>query len=212
MKLVIFGSTGGTGRQLVAQALEQGHTVTALARDPKKLTQQHERLQVVKGNVLDFAIVEQVLQEQDAVLCALGMPASNKDYLRASGTKNIIHAMEKVGIKQLICQSAFGCGDSQPLLPFHYKYIIIPLFLRHVYADHEMQEKYIKASQLDWVIVRPPELTDGKHTGRYWHGATTVNKSITYKISRADVADFMLKQLIDDTYLRKTPSVSYTKA
>lgn len=209
MKLIIFGSTGGTGRQLVAQALEQGHAVTAFSRSPEKPGQKHEKLQLVKGDVLDFSSVESALQGQDAVLCSLGSPAMNNKKIRANGTKNIIHAMEKTAIRRFICQSGLGCGDSHNLLPFHYKYFIFPLMLRYVYADHELQEKHIKQSQLDWTIVRPAALTDGKRTGTYRHGFTAPDKSLTIKISRADVADFMLKQLAEDTYLHATPGVSY---
>lgn len=89
------------------------------------------------------------------------------------------------------------------------KYLIVPLLLRHAWADHESQENYIKESQLEWTIVRPTGLTDGGHTGSYQHGFTVDNKKVTNKISRADTADFMLKQLADDTYLYKTPCISY---
>jgi putative NADH-flavin reductase len=209
MKLIIFGSTGGTGRQIITQALEQGYEVTAFARNPEKLDQEHDKLEVIKGNVLEFASVERAIQGQDIVLCTLGMPAiMDKSRLRANGTKNIIRAMEKHGIKRLICQSALGVGDSYEILPFYYRYFIIPLFMRRLYADHNIQENYIKDSQLDWTIVRPGNLTDGEHTGSYQHGFTAKNKTITLKISRADTADFMLKQLADNNYLHKTPCIS----
>ena len=209
MKLIIFGSTGGTGRQIVAQALEQGHDVTAFARSPEKLDQKHEKLKVVQGNVLDFASVERAIQGQDVVLCALGMSMKDKTMLRANGTKNIIRAMEKTGVKRFICQSSAGVGDSSDTLPFLMKYLIVPFMLRRAFADHETQENCIKESQLDWIIVRPAALTDGEHTGSYQHGYTADNKTVTNKISRADNADFMLKQLADNSYLHKMPCISY---
>ncbi|MDB4285343.1 SDR family oxidoreductase [bacterium] len=209
MKLIVFGSTGGTGRQVVAQALEQGHDVTVFVRNPKKLNQKHERLQVVKGNVLDFAAVERAIQGQDVVLCTLGLPSKDKSNLRANGTKYIIRAMEKTGVKRFICQSSDGVGDSRDTLPLLMKYLIVPFILRRAFADHEIQENYIKESQLDWIIVRPVALTDGEHTGSYQHGYSGDNKTVTFKISRADTADFMLKQLDDNNYLHKTPSISY---
>ena len=209
MKLIIFGSTGGTGRQIVAQALEQGHDVTAFARSPERLEQKHVKLQVIKGNVLDFASVERAIQGQDVVLCALGMSMKDKTMLRANGTKNIIRAMEKTGVKRFICQSSAGVGDSSDTLPFLMKYLIVPFMLRRAFADHEIQENYIKESQLDWIIVRPAALTDGEHTGSYQHGYTADNKTVTNKISRADTADFMLKQLADNSYLHKMPCISY---
>jgi len=209
MKLIIFGSTGDTGRQVVTQALEQGHEVTAFARNPEKLDQKHEKLQIEKGNVLDFASVERAIQGQDVVLCTLGLPPMDKSNLRANGTKNIIRAMEKTGVKRLICQSSDGVGESSDTLPFLMKYLIVPFMLRRAFADHEIQENYIKESQLDWIIVRPVALTDGEHTGSYQHGYTADNKTVKFKISRADTADFMLKQLADNNYLHKTPSISY---
>jgi len=209
MKLIIFGSTGDTGRQVVTQALEQGHEVTAFARSPEKLDQKHEKLQVIKGNVLDFSSVERAIQGQDVVLCTLGLPPMDKSNLRANGTKNIIRAMEKTGAKRFICQSSDGVGESRDTLPFLMKYLIVPFMLRRAFADHEIQENYIKESQLDWIIVRPVALTDGEHTGSYQHGYTADNKTVKFKISRADTADFMLKQLADNNYLHKTPSISY---
>ena len=209
MKLIVFGSTGPTGRQVVTQALEQGHDVTAFARSPDKFDQKHAKLQVIKGNVLDFASVERAIQGQDVVLCTLGMPPKDKNNLRANGTKNIIRAMEKTGVRRFICQSSYGVGDTSDTLPFLMKYLIVPFILRRAFADHEVQENYIKESQLDWIIARPVALTDGEHTGSYQHGYTADNKTVTFKISRADTADFMLKQLTDNTYLHKTPSISY---
>jgi hypothetical protein len=117
--------------------------------------------------------------------------------------------MEETGVKRFICLSALGVGDSRDLLPFHYKYLIIPLIMRHLYADHELQESYVKNSQLDWVIARSGSFLKGKHTGSYRHGFTATDKPVAPKISHADVADFLLKQLIDDTYLHKTPCISY---
>jgi putative NADH-flavin reductase len=209
MKVIIFGSTGSTGRQVVTQALEQGHDVTAFVRSPEKLGLQNEKLQVIKGDVLDLASVESAIQGQDAVLCTLGRPPMDKSNLRANGTKNIIRAMEKTGVRRFICQSSDGVGESRETLPPFMKYIIVPFMLRRAFADHEIQENHVKESQLDWVIARPTALTDGEHTGSYQHGYTAENKTVTFKISRADTADFMLKQLADDSYLHATPSISY---
>ena len=112
-------------------------------------------------------------------------------------------------MRRLICQSSLGVGDSRANLGFLTKYVIVPVFLRHAFADHERQEAVVKESALDWTIVRPPHLKDGPHTGTYRHGFPTTDTGIQGKISRADVADFMLKQLTADTYLHRTPGVSY---
>jgi len=207
MKLLIFGSTGSIGRQLVKQALEQGHSVTAFARDPAKVDIRHNNLQVVQGDVMDPASVEKAVPGHDAVLCSLG--AGRKGTVRSEGTQNIIRAMEKAGVLRFICQSTLGVGDSRDNLNVFWKYIMFGLLLRPAYADHVSQENYVRQSRLEWTIVRPGAFTDGEHTGQYRHGFPGTDKTTRLKISRADVADFMLRQLIDDTYLHKAPGLSY---
>jgi putative NADH-flavin reductase len=209
MKLLIFGSTGGTGRELVKQALEQGHSVTAYARNLTKLDEiQHASLQVVRGDVLDPAGVESAVAGKEAVLSTIGAGAGRTS-LREEGTRNIVKAMEKAGVERFICQSSLGVGDSRANLRIFTKYIIVTIFLRHAFADHERQEAVVKQSSLAWTIVRPPHLRNGPRTGAYRHGFPTTDTRIKGNISRADVADFMLKQLADDTYVHRTPGVSY---
>jgi len=207
MNLLIFGATGSIGRQLVEQALQQGHVVTAFVRDPAKITIQHPNLRIAQGDVTNPASVEHAMKGQEAVLCALG--AGRKGKVRSEGTKHIIRAMEKTGVRRLVCETTLGAGDSRTNLNFFWKYIMFGLLLREAYADHEVQEQHIRQSRLDWTIVRPGAFTDGPRTGKYQHGFSGTDKSIQLKISRADVADFMLKQLSDSRYLRKTPGLSY---
>ena len=210
MKLIIFGATGATGRQLVSQALKQGHDVTAFARSPEKFEQKHAGLKLLKGDVLDSVAVEKAIQGQDAVFCSLGMPnIMDKSKLRSKGTRNIVAGMQKAGVKRLICLSGLGAGESFQILPFHYRYLIVPLIMRHLYADHNQQESYVRASRLDWTIARPGSLTDGEYTGDYQEYFGAENNARTIKISRADTADFMLKQLEDNSYLHKAPCLSY---
>ena len=209
MKLLVFGATGGTGQELVTQALEAGHSVSAYARDPSKIEDlQHERLSVVSGDVLDPDAVRNAVAGHDAVLSAIGA-AANRTTLREEGTRNIIEAMGETGVKRLISLSSLGVGDSRTNLSFFTRYIVVGIFLRHAFADHERQEVVVKQSSLDWTIVRPPHLKDGPRTGSYRHGFSTTDRQIEGWISRADVADFMLAQLDDDKYLCKTPGVSY---
>ena len=212
MKLLIFGAAGGTGRELVAQALVQGHSVTAFVRDPAKIGVAHANLRVVQGDVLDAAAVERVTPGHDAVLSAIGAPAAKTGSVRSEGTRNIIRAMEKSSVLRLISQASLGYGDSRKVLdrtPFYFKYLIVPFLLRKGFADHALQEEYIRQSSLDWIIVRPGNLTDAPATGAYRHGFAPDDRHIKAEISRANVADFMLKQATDDTYLRQTPGVSY---
>ncbi len=209
MKLTIFGSTGSVGRHLADQALEDGHEVTAFTRNREKIAQNHDNLQVVQGDVLNPVAVQDAINGRDAVLCALGMPLRNREKLRARGTMNIIQGMQETGVRRLVCLSGLGAGDSRELLPFHYKYLIFPLILRHVFADHEDQEGHVRRSHLDWVLARPGNFSKGARTGSYRHGFTAGDRPSALKISHADVADFMLKQLSDDTYLHRAASLSY---
>jgi putative NADH-flavin reductase len=205
--IVIFGATGSVGRELVKQALTQGHTVTAFVRDPAKVTGQHGNMKLVQGDVLDAAAVERAVLGQDAVFCVLG--AGMKGTIRAEGTRHIIAAMEKTGVRRLICQSTLGVGDSRNNLNAYWKYVMFGMLLRRAYADHVKQEKLVRQSQLEWTIIRPAAFTDGEHTGQYRHGFASHDKSISLTVARADVADFLLSQLTDTRYLYQSPGLSY---
>jgi putative NADH-flavin reductase len=207
MKLLIFGATGSIGRELLPQALERGHRVTAFVRDPARLAIRHENLRLVEGDVLKPTAVEHAMPGHDAVLCVLG--AGTKGTIRSEGTRNIVRAMEQAGVRRLVCQSTLGVGDSRENLNAFWKYVMFGLLLRRAYADHVAQESYVRQSALDWTIVRPAAFTNGPRTGHYRHGFTADDKTTRLKISRADVADFLLQQLTDDRYLRKAPGLSY---
>ena len=208
MKLVIFGSTGGTGRQLVEQALAQGHDVTAFTRNPDKLDIQHANLETIQGDVMDITSVERAVRGRDAAICVLGAGKQLTGTVRSQGTQHIIQAMENTGVRRFICQSTLGAGDSWANLNFYWKYVMFGFLLRNVFADHQRQENTVKQSHLDWTIVRPGALVEGERTGNYRHGFPSTDKT-KLEISRADVADFILKQLADDTYLGQTPALSY---
>lgn len=209
MKLTVFGSTGAVGKHVVAQALEEGHQVTAFARSTGKITGDHANLRVVQGDVLNAAQVGRAVRGQDAVICVLGKPIMNKENLRAAGTRNIIHAMENSGVRRLVCLSSFGVGESRGQLPLHYRLLLVPLLFRRVFADHGMQEELVRNSRLDWTLVRPGNFTDGAATGRYWHGVSAAKTRLKLKIARADAAQFILSQLGSDAYLFKAPGLSY---
>lgn len=207
LNLIIFGATGSIGRQLVLQALEQGHMVTAFGRNPDRLNVQHENLKFHQGDVLKVESVENAIKGKDVVLCSIG--SGRKGIVRSEGTKNIVAAMTKTGVERLICQSTLGAGDSSGNLNFFWKYIMFGAFLKSAFQDHIEQERIVKESKLKWTIVRPAAFLDGKKTGQYLHGFSGSDKRPTLKISRADVADFMLKQLNNLSYLYKTPGLSY---
>ena len=207
MRIIIFGSTGSVGQLLVQQALADNHIVTAFLRNPAKLNVKHSNLKLFQGDVMKSDDVENAIREQDAVFCSLG--AGSKGKVRAGGTRHIINAMEKSGVKRFICQSTLGAGDSRGNLNFFWKYLMFGLLLRKAYEDHELQEKYVTQSNLDWTIVRPAAFVDGPRTQNYRHGFDANERGLTIKISRADVADFMLQQLKTNIYLRKAAGQSY---
>lgn len=207
MNVIIFGATGSVGRHLVEQALDDGHAVTAFARDPSALGMTHAKLTHRAGDVPDAAAVQSAIAGHDAVMVALG--AGRKGTVRAADTRNIIAAMKHHGLRRLVCASTLGAGDSYPVLNFFWKRIMFGLLLRAAFADHQAQEKLIRESDLDWVIVRPAAYTDGPVTGVYKSGFAATEENLSLKISRADVARFMLHQLTDGTWLRRTPGLSY---
>ena len=210
MNILIFGATGGTGRELVKQALAQGHHVTAFARNPSKVTTQHENLSVVQGNVLDYSSVERAVKGKDAVLSALGHKKwFIKTTILSDGTKNIITAMEKQRVRRFICETSLGVGDSRGRLGLYYTFFVIPFIVYFYFKDKGLQEKYIAQSSLDWIVVRPGMLTNRPKRGVYREGFDIGSRIFSVRISRADVADFMLKQLTDDTYRRKSVAVAY---
>jgi putative NADH-flavin reductase len=207
MNVLVFGATGIVGRELVTQGLEMGHTVTAFARDPSKLEIKHPSLEIFQGDVMDSALVDQAVAGHDAVLVALG--AGTKGEVRSKGTCNIIQVMQENGVRRLVCLSTLGVGDSRAHLNFYWKYIMFGMLLRAAFADHVSQEEHVKRSGLDWTIVRPAAYTDGEQTGNYRHGFPATAKGLKLKISRADVAEFVLTQLADNSYVHMTPGVSY---
>lgn len=209
MKILVLGSTGGTGLELLDQGLEDGHQVTAFARRPAAVTLKHANLRVQQGDITDRASVATAMQGQDAVLCALGVRQIGRNTILSDGTRNLIQAMEKNGVKRLVVESSLGVGDSAGQLGPLHNFFILPLILKHIFRDKETQESLVRASSLDWIIVRPAILTNGPRTGRYKAGFAPAERSIKAKISRADTAEFMLKQLTDDKYLRQTPGLSY---
>ena len=207
MKVLIIGATGATGKILMREALAQGHKVTALARNPSAVASEDPRLRVVEGNALDVSSLEAAVAGQDAVLSALGTRSARPTTLFSESTHNVIGAMDKHGVRRLVCITGIGVGDSKGHVGFLYDRIIRPFVVRNVYEDKERQEEAIKQSDLDWVIVRPARLTDEPAKGEY--GVYLKGSYKAKTISRADVAAFMLAQLTDDTYVHKTPVISY---
>ena len=209
MRILIVGATGVTGQQLVEQALAQDHEVTALARNPATVKTKHARLKIVGGDVLNANSLEVATANQQAVVSAIGTKLSPKPTtLLSEGTKNLIQAMEKHGVRRFVCITGIGAGDSKGHGGFLYDKIILPFLLKNVYKDKDRQEAEIRKSNLDWIIVRPAQLTNGPAKGKY-RVLTDLTGLTVGKISRADVAGFVLEQLSSDRYVRKTPLIAY---
>jgi len=203
MRITVFGSTGGSGLEIVGQALQQGHRVTAFARTPSKLVMRNAELGVVRGDAMNPLDVEAAVKGQDAVASALGVSGRAPLTICSEGTKNIISAMKDDGVKRLIVESAYGTGDTRRGFYGNATWMLIASRIK----DKELMEKAVQESGLDWVIARPVYLTNGPRTGAYRVGFN-LPIGIWPKISRADVADFMLKQLADDTYLHRLPTIT----
>jgi putative NADH-flavin reductase len=208
MKLLILGATGPTGRQITAQALEQGHDVTALVRDFTRLAARSERLRAVTGSVPDSPqAVANAVRGQDVVISALGVGQTFRPRaLMARSVPVILSAMERQAVRRLIFISAVGVGHTYPL-PLSLA-IFTRTLLGSIYADKKVGEEAIAATKLDWTLVHPTMLTNGPMTGRYRAGERLPLRGMP-KISRADVAHFVLAQLKDSTYFRKTVLISY---
>lgn len=206
MHIALFGATGGTGREVIKQAIAAGHEVTALVRDSAKIKNKEDNLYLVVGDVLDMHKVEETLAATDAVICTLGSTSNNPDNVVSQGTENIIEAMQKQGLSRLVVISSMGVGDSIDQVSRSFK-MLTKTVLRKAIEDKERQEDAVRASDLEWVILRPSGLTNGAATGEYQLGTDPSIEAS--QISRADVAACALNQLTDDTFVGNTPSITY---
>jgi len=208
MKIAIFGSTGRTGKLLVAQALENGHQLDVLARDPAKLEVSHEKLTVIQGDAKDAAVVEQVIEGTDAVISALGPTKGQQPFTVSKAVENILAAMQKHNVKRLVFSAGAGVGDPQDEPGFMDKVIgfLLKLTARAVYEDMEKAVQLVRSSKTDWTIARAPMLTDDPGTGDMEVGY--LGKGVSMRLSRADLAAFMLASLQTEEHTRKAPVVS----
>jgi len=209
MKLLIIGATGGTGQELVKQGLEQGHMITAIARNPDKLKINHANLTVVKGDVLNYESIEKAFHDQDVVISALGHKrVIIKTSILSRGTKNVIKAIEENHIKRFVCITALGINDSRFKLGLYYTFFVIPFIIGFYFLDKSKQEKLIMKSNLGWTIIRPGALYNDKLSKKYKHGLGLGSYILTRFISRANVAHFSLLQISNKTYLHKAVAIT----
>ena len=203
MRLLVFGASGQTGRELVRQALERGHVVTAFVRRADALPASDASLRIIRGNVADWSTVTAAVPGHDAVVSTLGVGKPlEHDADVIAGVQHIVRAMQEQGVRRLLYLSFIGVRESRASVGFVLRYIA-PVPLRHEIADHEAKEALVRESRLDWTIVRPPKLTNGPRTGGYRSGSRITTWKPLPQLSRADVADFMLKELAAPQYVRE---------
>jgi putative NADH-flavin reductase len=212
MKILVIGATGPTGQEIVKQAVEQGHAVTALVRDAAKANFATPVVLAV-GNVLERGSLTRALDGQEAVVCSLGSGITGpfkEMTMLSEGTRNLLAAMQEKNVRRIVCITGIGAGESKGHGPWYYNWLIQPLILRGVYEDKTRQENLVRNSGLAWTLVRPGLLTNGAAKGQ-----TAVRALIELadvyagNISRADVAEFCLLELMDGRYLNKAPVITY---
>ena len=208
MKIIVFGATGTLGRKVTAKLLQEGHHVTAFARDTNWIGLPLEALNKVSGDAMDSQVVADAIEGHDAVVVALGSGMNRKTLIRSQGTLNIIQGMQKHGVRRLICQSTLGVQESWNNLNFFWKRIMFGMLLRPVFRDHVLQEQLVRASGLDWTIVRPSAFDLGPETGSFVEDVPASQTGLRLKITLEDIAAFVARQVKEVQYLHRAVGIS----
>lgn len=213
MKIAIIGASRNTGFEALKKALNEGHSVTAIARNPASITLQNSNLKVERGDVLDVASLKTAFRGQEAVLSALGVPIKpfqrEEITLYSEGMKNIIAAMHSTGLTRLMCVSSSGTDPAPKTGPGSFIYNQFgKRMLAQQYEDLSRMEKIVADSPLNWTIVRATRLINKPATGIYRVGEN-YDLPGGRQIARGDVADFMLKELANPRYIRKAVILAY---
>ncbi len=207
MKIVVFGSTGNTGLELLTQALQRGHQVRAFARRPEQLGFANPRLEARRGDALDLDAVREAVSGMDAAVSALGVRLGQAPgTVRSRGTRNIVAALESAGVPRFISVSTIGAGDSQQRLSFVARALLPRIIGAARLREANEQESIIRHSQLAWTILRPPRLLDRPGTAHYRLGID-LRSDLRSQLTRADLARALLDQLESQAFLRLCPSV-----
>jgi len=206
--VLIIGASRGIGLETVKAALHAGHSVRALARSARRISVDHPKLEKMAGDALQVPTVKRALTGVDVVIQSLGVTPGPEIIFKptrffSTATRVLVAAMEEAQVKRLICVTGFGAGDSRGHGGFLYN-VAFHLLMGRIYGDKDAQERIVRRSKLDWVIVRPVILTNGPKTNAY-HALVDPHDWTCGFISRVDVADFLVKQIDDDTFLHKTP-------
>ena len=203
MNVLVFGASGKTGREVVRQALARGFNVTAFVRETARLPLAHANLRLVKGEITDPKAVAGAVEGQTGVISTLGVGAPLRhDPIVIEGVRTIARASEHASVGRLVYMSTLGVRESRDEAGFVLRWLAATL-IRHEITDHEVKEAAVAESFVDWTIVRAPLLTNGRLTASYRVGEDIQARSPLPMMSRADVADFMLRQLTDRSFIRK---------
>ena len=209
MKILIIGATRGIGKALLECALVEQHEVKVLARNPARIKMAHPALQVVSGDIRDLKSLETAAAGMDAVCSCIGVPITFKPVdLFSTAAANLVSAVTATSGQKLVCITGIGAGDSKGHGGFLYDKIFNPLFLKTIYSDKDREEKIIQEASIDWMIVRPAGLTNGPRTGNY-RVINNLDGVVSKRISRLDVADFILRELAQPQNFGKTPLITY---
>jgi putative NADH-flavin reductase len=208
-KLLIIGASRGIGLETVKAALRGGHRVRALARSAASISIENTELEKLSGNALDSDTIRNALEGIDVVIQTLGVERSlqaivEPTTLFSTSTRILVDEMKTAGVNRLVAVTGLGAGDSRGHGGILYDGVVFPLLLKRVYDDKDVQEWIVKSSGLDWTIVRPGLLTNRPATGRY--RVLSVPQEWRFGvISRADVADFLVRQVDDRKLIGATP-------
>jgi putative NADH-flavin reductase len=208
--IIVFGASGGTGQEVVEQALEAGHHVTVLLRHPDKFSIRHEHLRIIQGDVLQPKTFENLFFGVDVVISCLGSRNRKPTTVYSEGMTNILTGMQKVDVTRIICLSAGAVvvpPNASFIMKFIIKYILQKLF-KYSYADMLKMETILKHSDVNWTVIRPPRLLNGDKTGVY---RTIINESLPHmsSLKRADLADYIIHHLDDEKTFKNRVEISY---
>lgn len=203
MRILIFGASGRAGKFIVKEALERGHVVLAFTRNSEAFPLGHPKLEVARGDVLDYPAVRAAMRGAHGVICALGTPNVRGTTVLSRGTANILQAMKEQGVRRLVCLTSAGLFGSDG--GFLFGRVTGPLLFKHVMRDKRRQAGILEASGLDWVLIRAVRFLDNPASGRY---EISFDRPAGPRVNLGDLAEFMISELEREEYLRRLPIIS----
>jgi putative NADH-flavin reductase len=208
-RVLVLGASGGVGRQLLIQGLERALPLTAQTRSPAKLSEFSPRVRVVEADPLDPRLVTALVRNQDAVVFALGLDALGPTTFFSDATRVLIAAMQQAGVRRLVAITGVGAGETRGHGGLLYDWIVFPLFTKDRYIDKNRQEQLIEASGLDWTIVRPAPFADKRARGPLQVHTSLKSDTVLRRVTRAEVAGFVLDELATSRYLHEKPFIGH---